>query len=150
MEESLALGRDELVQTDITPTPNALARVSTAILVNRFLFGRTTVIAETETQGAAESTKQIEAEVAAGQRPFPLQNVIAEPLQEQRDVTKKWQTVGDSRVRPSHVRQNGVTIPNKAIFNIEGSRLRFPGDTGLGAAFNLIVNCRCSSVYAIE
>jgi hypothetical protein len=147
MDESLALGRQSLAEDDIEPTPNSLARVSTAILINRFLRSRVNVIAETETQAAAESTKLIDAEAVAGKRPFPLRDTIIEPQLEKQDVSKSWNTIGDSRVRPSHVATNGVILATDGVFNVGGSQLRFPGDTGLGASFRELVNCRCSSIY---
>jgi hypothetical protein len=150
MDEALAMGREELAQSDVDLTPIALSRISTSILTARFLNPRINIIGQTETQDAAESTKQIEAEVIAGRRPFPLQDTIIEPQLETQTVTKTWDTIGDRLVRASHVAANGVMLPNDGIFNIGGSQLRFPGDTGLGAAFRELVNCRCSSNYGIS
>ncbi len=70
---------------------------------------------------------------------------------ESRDVTKVWSSTGDARTRLDHL-QMGQTyaegIPfDQAFIAPDGSRLRFPGDTALGASASQVVQCRCSAVY---
>jgi len=120
-----------------------IAAVAMALLAYRFA-GRTNTIAQTSTQSAAETTKYTEATAAGSQRDAVFVNPEAEPIK----ITKTWVTVGDSRVRPSHVAINGTTLPNDGIFVLNtGSRLRFAGDMLLGAAIGDIINCRCTTRY---
>ena len=131
-----------------------IAAAAMAILATRFV-GRTNLIAQTETQAAAEATKQIEAEIIAGTTPFPLRGFEPStpvflddaPLQA-REIIKVWDTVGDNRVRPSHVAVDGTSLSVDGIFTlITGSKLRFAGDMLLGASIADLANCRCSTRY---
>ena len=132
--------------------PRNIAAAAMAILATRFV-GRTNLIAQTETQAAAEATKQIEAEIIAGTTPFPLRGfepgpVFLDDAPQQREVVKIWDTVGDNRVRPSHVAVDGTTLSVDGIFTlITGSKLRFAGDMLLGASIADLANCRCSTRY---
>lgn len=146
MSMALDMGRESVVED---PSPNALALASTAVLTQRFFARRPNLIAQTETQEAAEATKQIEAEATAGRAPFPVRQQVIMPTVPEVDVTKTWETVGDDRVRPAHVAVNGTTLSEDGVFIVGGSRLRFPGDTGLGASVGVIINCRCSSIYGV-
>jgi len=132
-----------------------IAAAAMAILAVRFI-GRTNTIAQTETQAAAEVTKQIEAEIIAGVVPFVLRGfepgvpVFVDDVvpQAQREITKTWDTVGDNRVRPSHVAADGNTVGVDDIFTLNtGSQLRFAGDMSLGADIADLINCRCSTRY---
>lgn len=149
MDQSIQLGRQSLQEQQEPVTPNGLALASGAILFNRFFRSRPALISQTETQEAAEATKLIDAEAAAGRVPFPIRGRIIPPTIEERAVEKTWDTVGDDRVRPSHAAVNGMTLAENGVFLVGGSRLRFPGDTGLGASVGEVINCRCSSRYEV-
>lgn len=69
-------------------------------------------------------------------------------------VVKAWVTVGDERVRDSHVAagetygaDGGAPIPVDQAFQLAGGQVRFPGDTSLGVSMREIYNCRCSLAY---
>ncbi|QDP65962.1 MAG: putative capsid protein [Prokaryotic dsDNA virus sp.] len=153
MESALNDARNQMVEDGDTITNASLAAAAAAILQAR-LAGRVNLIAMTETQHAAESTKQITAEGLAGVRPFPLRNQVFEPGRpieeiQQRDVTKTWRTVGDSRVRQSHRQENGSTVKVNQPFILEGYQLKYPGDPS-SAPIQLWINCRCSSEYNVN
>ena len=60
---------------------------------------------------------------------------------------KKWLSSRDFRVRSSHIGADGKTVPLKGAFSLPGGKLRFPGDSTLGASAAEIVNCRCTTTY---
>lgn len=62
---------------------------------------------------------------------------------------KVWVTAGDARVRPSHRRMNGVSVPMDALFTFKGSdgrtyHVKGPYDAKLPAAE--VVHCRCRTI----
>lgn len=132
------------------PTDNRTLAALAATFLGRLFRARILTIAQTETQEAAEAAKLVEAQVLAGRTPFPLRDRLGRPDNPEvapRIVTKTWVTIGDSRVRPSHVAVNGTTIPENAIFTVGGASLRFPTDRALGAPIGETINCRCSALY---
>ena len=148
MDKALADARRDLAERQESATPIVLATVASLLLSRQFRV-RTSTIAQTETQESAEATKQIEASVAAGASPFVTAPTLIEVPDDIPDVTKTWVDFGDNRVRQSHVIVNGTTLPEDGIFNVGGSRLRFPADTSLSASTKEIINCRCSSQYSL-
>ena len=64
------------------------------------------------------------------------------------DVSRHWDSAGDSRVRWSHksmdakYREKGVGI-DEPFVSPSGARLMFPGDTSLGASADEVIMCRC-------
>lgn len=73
---------------------------------------------------------------------------------EERDVTKIWDDTGDGRTRLAHL-QMGQTyatgIPINQPFQApDGSLLRYPGDTELGASGEMTILCRCKARYKID
>lgn len=60
---------------------------------------------------------------------------------------KQWETIGDSKVRESHINANGQTKEVEEAFEVGGSLLQYPGDGSLGAPLAEIINCRCVSAY---
>lgn len=120
-------------------------RIETAILtgtiLGRKLTGRVRGIAALETQAAAEAAKATEAQILTFQPP----SVVGGTLRET-PVTKEWVTVGDERVRPSHVLADSQLVNLNQSFSVGGQALRWPGDTSLGASVENVINCRCSSV----
>jgi hypothetical protein len=100
--------------------------------------GRSSGIALTETQAPAEKSKEIEAAALA-----TALFLAGEPV----NIKKVWVTVGDSRVRASHVQADGQVQNSGDPFIVQGQRLMQPGDTSLGATADNIINCRCSAQY---
>ena len=63
-----------------------------------------------------------------------------------RPVTKKWVTMLDNRVRPTHDFLEGVTVPlNERFYTFDGDSAMYPG--GFELAENNC-NCRCVLEYA--
>lgn len=58
--------------------------------------------------------------------------------------TKTWHTFGDKKVRTTHKRAAGQTVPIDKPFVIGGFNMMFPQDSSLGAPPEEIVNCRCT------
>ena len=63
-------------------------------------------------------------------------------------LTKSWSSMGDAQVRPAHMRLNGQLRLVDQPFEIDGFRLRFPGDRSMGAPIRMVANCRCSAEYS--
>lgn len=59
-------------------------------------------------------------------------------------TTKTWNTMQDKRVRDTHVRAEGQTVPIGEFFHVGNAMLMFPRDTVNGADYpEELVNCRC-------
>lgn len=58
---------------------------------------------------------------------------------------KKWVTQNDLKVRRSHMKMEGKTIPIKDFFELERGRMLYPHD--FVNCPEETVNCRCSLVY---
>lgn len=76
-----------------------------------------------------------------------IQQAIAKGEVEEQDVTKSWRDSGDGRTRLMHLQMGqtyaeGIPI-NQNFIGPDGSRLRFPGDTALGASAEMTILCRC-------
>lgn len=67
-------------------------------------------------------------------------------------VIRKWSAAKDSRTRHDHLAMDGTTIRGLDLpFTApDGSQLRFPGDTSLGASARETINCRCRAEYQID
>lgn len=63
-------------------------------------------------------------------------------------VYQQWKSRRDSKVRPTHRRANGQTVPIGELFQVGDALLRFPGDPE-GPAEETI-NCRCSIVLTTK
>ncbi len=61
---------------------------------------------------------------------------------------KSWLSSRDIRVRDTHAGADGKVADDKGVFTLPGGRLRFPGDSSMGASASEIVNCRCTTVFA--
>jgi hypothetical protein len=71
----------------------------------------------------------MQATVAAGRRPAsPLRALVDSGRVDPRTLRKTWVTRHDERVRPSHRRAEGQTVPLGRPFVVGGALLRFPGD----------------------
>lgn len=112
--------------------------------LDRNLRLRQAGIATVETQGPAEVAKLTEVEVLMGKRPSVAQG------RRQRasvDVSKRWDSQGDSFVRDSHLLADGQVVPTNEPFLVGAARLMAPGDGSLGAPLSEIAGCRCSASY---
>lgn len=74
---------------------------------------------------------------------------------ESRDATKAWDSSSDARTRLDHLQMEQTYMANpipvdQAFIAPDGSRLRFPGDTALGATGEQTIQCRCKAVYRID
>lgn len=61
---------------------------------------------------------------------------------------KTWNTVGDNRVRNSHVEVEGLTIPIEEPFVLQGGLMMAPHDDSLGVSEDELIMCRCSLTYS--
>jgi len=60
---------------------------------------------------------------------------------------KRWHTMEDERVRPSHALLDNSRVLIDAPFNTGTALLMFPGDTGYGAPASETILCRCWLTY---
>ena len=60
---------------------------------------------------------------------------------------KTWHTMRDLRVRGTHRRAEGQTVPMGDPFRVGDSLMMYPRDYSLGASAEEIVNCRCWATY---
>lgn len=143
VDESIA---QAVSTTQDTPNRNrADIGIQAGVNLRRKLAGRVVGIAALETQASAEASKGTEAQVLTGQSPS-----VTGGSPRQVDVIKEWVTVGDERVREAHVFADSQTQDLNTAFDVGGERLRWPGDTSLGASVGNVINCRCSSVVSKE
>lgn len=63
-------------------------------------------------------------------------------------VTKKWATVGDHKVRQAHVELNGQVRGLNERFTCSQGTIMYPGDPAADAG--LTVNCRCAAIYRFK
>lgn len=134
----------------LTANPNALptnSELAAGALkdVNAQNKARIEAIANVETQTPAEQSKAIEVAALTGAAVLPMQ--VIDTTRVPVAALKTWRTVGDERVRLSHVEADGQTVPKAGVFIVQGQALRFPGDTSLGATIDNVANCRCAAVY---
>lgn len=83
-----------------------------------------------------------------------IQQAIAKGEVGEQDVTKIWDDTGDGKTRLAHL-QMGQTyaegIPVNQPFQApDGSLLKYPGDTTLGASAEMTILCRCKARYRIN
>lgn len=126
----------DLVFAEITDGTNAgETRDQIAARVDRVLSytgserwpNRAKVIAQTEVNrayGAGTMAAGIEQARVTGQQ-----------------LTKRWDTKDDNRVRSPHQEVDGTTVPVWAPFYVNGVPMQFPGDPS--APPELVINCRC-------
>jgi len=64
-------------------------------------------------------------------------------------LQKEWVTIGDNRVRKTHVIANTQRALIGATYNVGGFAMRYPTDSSFGAPAREIVNCRCKSITVV-
>lgn len=142
--DAMRQARESLLEQGESLDDRTMAATSGAILA-RSMAGRVGSIVMTETQSAAENAKNMEAYSLSDIDPIlALGGAIVVST-----TTKNWQTVGDNKVRGAHVLANGQVRMLHEPYDVGGEKLRFPGDSGLGATPKNTANCRCSSIYRI-
>lgn len=151
MNEAVTTARQSLQEQGLDVDNRSLAAAAAGVL-GRLFSRRVGSITTLATQTAAEATKQVEAQALAGERPFPLRNqpVQIPEVEEPAKLKKLWETVGDDKVRPTHISAGmGLAMQIDQIYIVGGQQLQHPGDTSLGATAKEIMNCRCSSVVSL-
>jgi len=144
MDTAVASARAGIIDDGRVPTNSEVARVSSSDFRNRG-FSRAPTIAATFTQKIAEGVKNNEFdEFLTARNGIPA--VVADVPQIQE--VEIWVTVGDERVRASHIAADFTQSENGGWI-VQGEFLRFPGDPFRGSASN-IINCRCSAQPVIE
>lgn len=101
------------------------------------LDGRIDLIAETETQNAAEESKLIAALALIG-----VTGAAASLIK------KQWNTILDGRERPWHHEADGQTQELMIPFIVNGENMQRPGDRTHASASNYM-RCRCTATYLI-
>lgn len=104
------------------------------------------LIATTEIQNASEGAKGIEADTIEE----AIQPLAGDSRVSELDKVKEWHTQGDEKVRESHIAADLQRRTFEAPFLVQNERLRYPGDTSLGASLGNTINCRCSAIYFID
>ena len=124
-------------------SPKQLGKASQQNFLNSSLY-HGDLIARTEVQNAAEWSKTIESSVFMGTVALAAMNTIV------LENNKRWVTVGDDAVRPSHVAADYQEQPSDRPFLVGGYQLNQPGDGTQGAPMSEIANCRCQSNHIID
>lgn len=96
--------------------------------------GKLKGIVAAETNGVAEESRYEQAKQRAGNR----------------KLSKRWSTMLDDRVRPTHQAAEGQVRPANTPFSVGASLMMVPGDITFGAPLGERINCRCSAVYFAE
>lgn len=96
--------------------------------------GKLKGIVAAETNGVAEESRYEQAKQRAGNR----------------KLSKRWSTMLDDRVRPTHQAAEGQVRPANTPFSVGASLMMVPGDITFGAPIGERINCRCSAVYFAE
>jgi hypothetical protein len=70
----------------------------------------------------------------------------------QESLKRIWNATGDARTRPDHMVMNGQEVDgmNTPFTLPDGSRMRYPGDTSLGASAAQTIMCRCFQEYRVD
>jgi HK97 family phage portal protein len=108
-----------------------LARRLTA-MYSDFSHVRAETVARTETISASNLGSQ----TAALGTNLPLEKI--------------WISTMDRRTRDPHLNAHNQKQRITDPYTVMGQRLMFPGDSGLGATADNLINCRCSEAYSIS
>lgn len=134
-EAALVRATMELLDEEIALTNEAVAS-RTSEIFRRGINGRSSTIAATETQNAAEGTKKVEVDTTVRDPSTPVER-----------VNKTWDTIEDGNERETHREADGQTVDSLDVFKVGGSVLQYPGDDSHGAELKETINCRCNSIY---
>lgn len=144
MDAAMVSARVGILEAGRTVTNAEVASIASKDFRNSGL-SRAPTIAATFTQKIAEGTKDIERDTF-----FTARNGVPAVVADvpQIEETEIWVTVGDEKVRPSHVAAD-MTRKDEGGWVVQGEFLRFPGDPFRGSASN-VINCRCAAETVIE
>lgn len=145
MLDSVQKANMQLEIDDVQATATSIATASAPIL-NKTLKSRINTIALTETQNMAEATKAIETTVTLSDQLVTPEQAVSLVLGPSIEANKEWAAILDEKTRNDHVGADGQTVSFNDPFIVGGERLRWPGDTSLGASAGNTINCRCSSL----
>lgn len=106
--------------------------------------GRLSIIAQDQTQFAAETSKFTEMDILANSG-ATIGNIVMDKAKKK----KTWIAILDNVTRLWHAEADGQTVDTNDVFTVMGEKLRFPRDGSLGASSINLVNCRCSAIYSI-
>ena len=149
--EAIGKARVVLFEKGIPETKQAIAKEASAILKDKF-EGRTQTIAITETQLPAEASKQIEANVLAGEQAlddFQMEGLAVGGVIVIEKANKTWRARMNEVTRPWHARADGQTVRLNQPYIVDNEYLKFPRDASLGATAKNIANCYCDSKIEI-
>lgn len=80
-----------------------------------------------------------------------IQQMIEKGLITASDVTKRWKTMRDERVRHSHATMNNQRVSfNEPFVSGLGGLMMYPSDQSMGASDADIYGCRCVAEYVIK
>lgn len=144
LDSAIVIATTLLLEEGKEPTRAAVSKLAAKDFKNRGV-GRANTLATTVTQKAAEGTKQIERDAFFNKR-NSLDSMAQGVLQV--SEVEIWISVGDERVRLSHVEADGQI--KEGVFTVQGQSLNFPGDTSLGATVDNTINCRCAAIPVIN
>lgn len=66
-------------------------------------------------------------------------------------IQRVWRSAGDFRVRHTHMALDRESVGLEGVFvSPSGARMRYPGDTSLGAPASETVNCRCTISVRVD
>jgi len=110
------------------------------------LLDRTRASDALTAQAALDSIAHDRAELAAG-------NMVVDGAEGLKDRlvnngTKTWLNVGDRRVRHTHMKAGGQTVPANGFFSVGGAMMRHPRDPAGPAKETM--RCRCVARYSQE
>jgi hypothetical protein len=135
---------DSLVRraiTDKKPLSRADIDRITQRYSERLLKHRAEVIARTESITA----------LRAGRREGIAQSIEGGAIKGD-SLKRAWNATGDKRTRPDHRLMDGETVEGMDTPYVlpDGSRMRYPGDSGLGASASQTVLCRCWEDFEVD
>lgn len=99
--------------------------------------GRSDTAATTETQNSSETNK------------FIIATILLINLATSAKKDKVWMTILDGRERVSHGLANGQKVHYQDPYIVQGQSLMYPGDIGMGATADNVINCRCASMIIL-
>ena len=112
----------------------------TGHLADKYLRNRGKMIARTESIAALN----------AGRREA-MQQVIDRGAAPASAVTRVWDSTGDARTRPDHLRMEGQEVRwDQPFMAPDGSLLMGPGDSSLGASADQVIGCRCYEEIKVD
>lgn len=121
------------------PIPAEIAKNAATAYSNGLLKRRGEIIGRTESLTAVRASKH-----------QAYEQLVASGKVEANTIRRTWLSAGDNRVRHTHSDLNGSTVGlNEAYQSPSGARLRYPGDTSLGAPAEEIIGCRCDVIYRV-